>query len=74
MSRLRAAGVRISMDGKGRWTDNVFIERRWRTVKYENVYLYAYRDGRETHTGLAAYFDFYSSTRPHRSPGLPHAG
>jgi putative transposase len=48
---LRQLGVRISMDGKGRWIDNVFIERLWRTVKYENVYLHAYRDGREARAG-----------------------
>jgi putative transposase len=64
---LRELGVRISMDGKGRWMDNVFIERLWRTVKYENVYLHAYRDGRETRDGLDAYFQFYNSSRPHQS-------
>jgi putative transposase len=64
---LREAGVRISMDGKGRWIDNVFIERLWRTVKYENIYLHAYRDGREAREGLAAYIEFYNAARPHQS-------
>jgi putative transposase len=51
---LDGAGVRISMDGKGRWVDNVFVERLWRSVKYENVYLHAYRDGREARAQLSA--------------------
>jgi putative transposase len=67
LQALREVGTRISMDGKGRWIDNVFIERLWRTVKYENVYLHAYRDGRETREGLTAYFDFYNSARPHQA-------
>ena len=53
---LDAAGVRISMDGKGRWIDNVFIERLWRSVKYEDVYLRAYENGRELQAGLTRYF------------------
>jgi putative transposase len=64
---LKDAGVRISMDGKGRWIDNVFIERLWRTVKYENVYLHAYRDGREAQQRLAAYFALYNARRLHQS-------
>src|SRR5882757_21284 len=59
--------VRISMDGKGRWVDNVFVERLWRSVKYENVYLHAYRDGREARAHLSAYFDFYNRRRLHQS-------
>jgi putative transposase len=64
---LKTAGVRISMDGKGRWVDNVFIERLWRSVKYEDVYLHAYRDGRDAREHLSAYFDFYNRRRLHQS-------
>ena len=64
---LRQLGVRISMDGKGRWIDNVFIERLWRTVKYENVYLHAYRNGRDAREGLQAYFEFYNARRIHQA-------
>jgi putative transposase len=60
-------GVRVSMDGKGRWIDNVFVERLWRTVKYDNIYLHAYATMRELKAGLARYFDFYNSLRPHQS-------
>ena len=49
---LKAHDIRISMDGKGRWIDNVFIERLWRSVKYENVYLHAYENGSELRRGL----------------------
>ena len=51
---LKQHGVRISMDGKGRYTDNIFVERLWRTVKYEEVYLKAYTDGRQAKTDLDA--------------------
>ncbi len=64
---LDAAGVRISMDGKGRWIDNVFIERLWRSVKYEDIYLRAYENGRALQAGLARYFDFYNRRRIHQS-------
>ena len=64
---LKGAGVRISMDGKGRWIDNVFIERLWRSVKYEEVYLHACRNGREAQQRLRAYFETYNSRRLHRS-------
>ena len=57
----------ISMDGKGRWIDNVFIERLWRSVKYEDVYLRAYENGREVQAGLTRYFDFYNRERIHQS-------
>jgi putative transposase len=67
LDALKAAGTRISMDGKGRWVDNVFVERLWRSVKYENVYLHAYRDGREAREQLSAYFDFYNRRRLHQS-------
>ena len=53
------------MDGKGRWVDNVFIERLWRSVKYEDVYLRAYETPIELRTGLARYFDFYNTRRRH---------
>lgn len=64
---LLGAGVDISMDGKGRWIDNVFVERLWRSVKYDNVYLHAYVTLRELKVGLARYFDFYNALRPHQS-------
>lgn len=64
---LRDAGVKISMDGKGRWMDNVFVERLWRSVKYEEVYLHAYGSIAEANRRLAIYFDFYNRIRPHQS-------
>jgi putative transposase len=67
MGELAAAGVQISMDGKGRWIDNVFIERLWRSVKYENVYLRAYETGPELRRGLGEYFEFYNAERRHQS-------
>jgi putative transposase len=66
---LHSNGVKISMDGKGRAIDNIFVERLWRTVKYENVYLQAYTDGISLHKGLEAYFDFYNNERFHQSLG-----
>jgi putative transposase len=54
------------MDGKGRYSDNLFIERLWRTVKYEEVYLKAYQDGRDARIGLGSYFSFYNTERPHQ--------
>jgi len=65
--RLEAAGVQISMDGKGRALDNVFIERLWWSVKYENVYLHDYQTVPQLHQGLSRYFDFYCRERPHQS-------
>lgn len=67
ISVLKEAGVRISMDGKGRWLDNVFIERLWRTVKYEDIYLHAYQDGREAQQRLVSYFAFYNARRIHQA-------
>ena len=64
---LERAGVAISMDGRGRALDNVFIERLWRTVKYEWLYLHGYRSVIELHEGLASYFGFYNGSRPHQS-------
>ena len=66
---LKEHGVRISMDGKGSYNDNLFIERLWRTVKYEEVYLKAYENGREARISLGEYFRFYNTTRPHQSLG-----
>jgi len=66
---LERQGVRISMDGKGRYTDNLFIERLWRTVKYEEVYLKAYKDGRDARAGIREYFNFYNTERPHQALG-----
>ena len=64
---LKAEDTSISMDGKGRWIDNVFIERLWRSVKYEDVYLRAYENGREVQAGLTRYFYFYNRERIHQS-------
>ena len=64
---LKKAGVDISMDGKGRWIDNVFVERLWRSVKYEEVYLKAYETVAEARTGIGTYFQFYNSERRHQS-------
>ena len=64
---LQAQGVRISMDGKGRWIDNVFVERLWRSVKYEEVYLHAYDSPREANAALERYFRFYNGRRPHQA-------
>jgi len=64
--RLEQEGVAISMDGRGRALDNVFVERLWRSVKYEEVYLRDYADGWEAETSLAAYFDFYCHRRVHQ--------
>jgi putative transposase len=66
---LKAAGVAISMDGKGRWIDNIFIERLWRSVKYEDVYLRAYASGSEARRCLTRYFAFYNARRVHESLG-----
>ena len=61
------AGIEISMDGRGRALDNVFIERLWRTVKYEDIYLKSYETGADCQKGLAKYFKFYNHERPHQS-------
>ena len=66
---LEQHGVRISMDGKGRCADNILLERLWRSVKYEEVYLKAYSNGREAKVGLDAYFHFYNNQRPHQALG-----
>jgi putative transposase len=64
---LAAAGVRISMDGRGRWMDNVFIERLWRSLKHEDIYLKGYADGREAGAGIGAWIAFYNARRPHQA-------
>ena len=67
---LKDHGVKISMDGKGRYADNILVERLWRTVKYEEVYLKAYVNAGEARRELGAYFRFYNDQRPHQAPGL----
>jgi putative transposase len=62
---LQDAGVRISMDGRGRWMDNVFIERLWRSLKYECVYMHAFETGSELRAGLSRWIDYYNVRRPH---------
>jgi putative transposase len=62
---LETAGVRISMDGRGRWMDNVFIERLWRSLKYECVYLHAFETGSELRAGLTWWINYYNARRPH---------
>jgi putative transposase len=77
--RVERAGAAVSMDGRGRCLDNVFVERLWRSVKYEDVYLRGYESVPELERGLAAYFRFYNTGRPHqsldyRTPAEVHAG
>lgn len=67
---LMKAGIKISMDGRGRWMDNVFIERLWRSLKHEDIYLKGYADGREAKAGIASWIAFYNGRRPHQ--GLNH--
>ena len=65
--RLKKEGIRISMDGKGRWRDNVFVERIWKSIKYEEVYLHAYASVSDARQSVSRYIDFYNTTRPHSS-------
>jgi putative transposase len=65
--RLESAGVAVSMDGRGRALDNVFVERLWRSVKYEDIYIQGYDTVPRLHRGLARYFAFYNDERPHQS-------
>jgi putative transposase len=72
-------GIALSMDGKGAWRDNLFVERLWKTVKYEEVYLHAYASVAEAHQGLSRYFTFYNGARPHtaldgRTPDMVYFG
>ena len=71
---LKHNDIRISMDGKGSYNDNLFIERLWRSVKYEEVFLKAYQDGKEARNSLARYFRFYNTGRPHQSLGYRTPG
>ena len=64
-SVLQEADIQISMDGKGAWRDNVFVERLWRSVKYEEVYLHAYENVPAARVGIGRYLDFYNTKRPH---------
>jgi len=66
---LRAHGIAISMDGRGRFSDNIFVERLWRSLKYEDVYLKAYQDVGEARRSIAAYFQFYNHDRLHQALG-----
>lgn len=65
VSLLTGHGIRISMDGKGSWRDNVFVERLWRSVKYEEVYLHAYQSVADSRAGFGRYFAFYNARRSH---------
>src|SRR5258706_9003915 len=65
---LAGNGIAISMDGKGAWRDNVFVERLWRSVKYEEGYLRAYESVSEARISIGRYFEFYNRRRPHSSP------
>ncbi len=66
---LTEAKVKISMDGKGRALDNIFVERLWRSLKYEDIYIKDYDNGSDLYSGLKDYFSFYNSLRPHQSLG-----
>lgn len=61
--------MKISMDGKGRFLDNIFVERLWRSLKYECVYLHAWSGGREARAGIGKWMDFYNRQRPHTALG-----
>jgi len=65
--KLEAAGVAITMDGRGRFMDNIFVERLWRSIKYEEVHLKAYADGREARAGIGSWMNFYNHRRPHQA-------
>jgi putative transposase len=73
-SRLEGAGVALSMDGRGRCLDNIFVERLWRSVKYEDVYLRGYAVVAELQRGLGLYFPYYNEERPHQSLGYQTPG
>ncbi len=66
---LDRQGIKISMDGRGRWMDNVFVERLWRSVKHEDIYLKGYADGREARAGISLWMIFYNTRRPHQALG-----
>jgi len=67
--QLEGAGVRISMDGRGRWLDNVFVERLWRSLKYEEIHLKAYANTLQARIGIGQWFRFYNESRPHQALG-----
>ena len=71
---LLEQGIQISMDGKGSYQDNIFVERLWRSIKYEEVYLKAYQNGSEARRGIGAYLDFYNQERPHQALGYQTPG
>ena len=71
---LQDRGVKMSMDGKGRYVDDIFVERLWRTAKYEEVYLKAYANAVEARRGLGEYFRFYNDLRPHQAPPVVAGG
>ena len=64
---LKQHGIQISMDGKGCWRDNVFVERLWKSIKYEEVYLKAYESAADARAGVGDYLRFYNGSRPHRA-------
>ena len=69
VDQVQRHGIQVSMDGKGSWRDNVFVERLWKSVKYEEVYLHAYDSVAEARQGLQRHFSFYNQRRPHSSLG-----
>lgn len=71
---LKDAGIRISMDGRGRWMDNVFIERLWRSLKYECVFLNAFETGSEARNGIGSWIAYYNERRPHDTGKIPPSG
>ena len=73
LEAVESVGVDVSMDGRGRWIDNRFIERLWRSVKQEDIYLQDYADGLTAQRGLARWFGEYNTVRPHQALGLCHA-
>jgi putative transposase len=69
LALLHVRQISISMDGRGRFLDNIFVERFWRTLKYEEIYLYEYTDGRELYSRLTQYMQFYNADRAHSALG-----
>ncbi len=70
VNALKDVDVKISMDGKGRWIDNRMIERLWRSLKYECIYLNAFETGSETRTGIEKWIAYYNAERPHSTHGI----
>jgi putative transposase len=71
---LLGQGIQVSMDGKGRYIDNIFVERLWRSIKYEEVYLKAYQNRTEARAGIGSYLEFYNQERPHQALGYRTPG